>query len=87
MTGKEKHRLKWLPVGTDAETVARYVAILDMPEAERELIVAAMTAADYELYNEIETARAMYVPPVDRNPGSITPDKQKAYPERYGWKP
>lgn len=81
---KDTLRLKWLPVGLDIETLAEYVEILDMEPADRQALEKSLPVEKQETLIEVETARAMYQPPQDRNPGSITPEKVAAHPERYG---
>lgn len=86
---KEQLKLKYLPLDFDFEKVDEYERYLAMSDDEQKAFVADMSNDEYEFWNALETARALYQDPVDRDPGSITQDKVDAYPERYGygWKP
>lgn len=84
---KNKLRLKYLPVDFDLGQIDEYERYLDMSGDEKKTFVADMSDDEFELWNALETSRALYQDPVDRNPGSITEEKVAAYPERYGWKP
>ncbi|MGO4569982.1 hypothetical protein AB4Z52_34365 [Rhizobium sp. 2YAF20] len=83
---RDHYRLKWIPVGLTAEQMEAYRGYLDMTEDERSVIGKTVTNEELELLLELETARAMYVEPEDRQPGSITEAKVARYPERYNWK-
>ncbi len=54
-----------------------------MPPEERATRYLDMSPRDVDLWLEIETARDLYVDPVDRESG-ITEDKVARHPERYG---
>lgn len=86
---KERLKLKYLPLDFDFEKVDEYERYFAMSDDEQKTFVADMSNDEYEFWNALETARALYQDPVDRDPGSITQDKVDAYPERYGyvWKP
>lgn len=80
---KDRLRLKYLPVDFDFERVDEYQRYLSMSGDEQKAYVAGMSNEEYEFWNSLETSRALYQDPVDRNPGSITQDKVDRYPERY----
>ncbi|TCA17392.1 hypothetical protein E0H68_06355 [Rhizobium leguminosarum bv. viciae] len=77
-------RVKWLPIqepsGDDIEHLAEH---LSLSACELSAAVRAMSDDDAELFIELETARALYVDPIDRESG-ITEAKVARYPERYG---
>ncbi len=82
----DRLRLKWLP--TDNEDGVREIeSFLGLSETEQTDLIQAADNEQAEWYIEILTSRAMYVPAVDRNPGSITVEKVAAYPDRYQWSP
>lgn len=83
---KERLRLKYLPFNFNLEQVEEYERYLKMTDDEQRAFVADMSNEEYEFWNALETSRALYVDPVDRNPGSITQDKVNRYPQRYGWR-
>ena len=84
---KERLKLKYLPLGFDFEKVDEYERYLSMSDDEQKVFVADMSNDEYEVWNALETARALYQDPVDRYPGSITEDKVERYSDRYGWTP
>lgn len=82
---RDRFRLKWIPVGLSSGQLDHYVRFLDMAEDEKSVFQRTVTGDEMELLLELETARAMYLDPVDREPGSITEAKVAKYPERYRW--
>lgn len=84
---KDRLRLKYLPVDFDLDQVDEYERYLSMSEAEQKAFVSGMSTDEYEIWNDLETARAVYVDPVDKMDGSITEAKVAAHPDRYEWKP
>ncbi|NTI03173.1 hypothetical protein G6K88_14205 [Agrobacterium rhizogenes] len=86
---KEELQLKWIPFaeGFDYDDYDRYRNFLALSDDDQSAVMEPMTTTEAELYIALLTSRAMYVSPVDRNPGSITQDKVDAYPERYKWEP
>lgn len=84
---KERLKLKYLPFDFVFEKVDEYERYLSMSDDERNAFVADMSNEEFEFWCALETARALYQDPVDRDPGSITQDKVDAYPDRYEWKP
>lgn len=83
-TIRERLRLKYLPLGEgfDADDIEKYERHLALSNSDRSLEVKAMGDEAAQLYIELEVARALYVPPVDRE-GGITEAKIARYPERY----
>lgn len=84
---KERLRLKYLPVDFDFARIDDYERYLSMSDDEQRAFVSGMSNVEYEFWNALETSRALYQDPVDRNPGSITQDKVDGYPGRYNCKP
>lgn len=82
---RERLKLHCLPLDFDFDSVDEYERYLSMTVDEQKAFVADMSNDEYEFWNALETARALYQDPVDRNPGSITEDKVERYPERYGY--
>lgn len=80
---KDRLRLKYLPVNFDFERVDEYQRYLSMSGDEQKAYVADMSNQEYEFWNALETARALYVDPLDRQDGSITEAKVARHPERY----
>lgn len=84
---KAKLRLKYLPVDFDIDRIDEYGRYLEMSDDEQRTFVADMPTEEYEFWNALETSRALYVNPLDRQDGSITHAKVARHPDRYGWKP
>ena len=82
---KERLKLKHVPWNFDYDRIEEYERYLEMTDDEQRAFVADMSNEEYEFWNALETSRALYVDPVDRQ-GSITEAKVARYPERYGWK-
>lgn len=76
-------RLKYLPVDFDFGQIDEYDRYLEMSDDEQRSFVADMSNVEYEFWNALETSRALYVDPLDRQDGSITEAKFARYPERY----
>ena len=79
-------RLKWIPGDPSADEILRYDNYLALTNAEQSALMRGMSGDELEIYIELETARALYVDPIDREPG-ITEAKVARYPERYRWEP
>lgn len=84
---KERFKLKYLPFSPTPELIEKVEAFLALSDDEQKQVLETSFNEDAELWISVLTARALYVDPVDRNPGSITEDKVARYPDRYGWKP
>ena len=83
---RDRLKLKYLPFNSDdPDLLAAAERFLAMSDDEQAAFVRVLFNEEYEFYNNIMTARALYKPPVDRDPGSITEAKVAAYPERYQW--
>lgn len=83
---RDRLRLKYIPFdASDPELVAEVERFLALSPDEQHEFTRVLFNEEYEFYNGIQTARALYKPPVDRDPGSITEEKVRAYPERYRW--
>jgi len=83
---RDRLKLKYLPFyADDADLVAEVDRFLALSPDEQAAFTELLYNEEYEFYNGIQTARALYKPPVDRDPGSITEEKVRAYPERYRW--
>jgi hypothetical protein len=80
---KERLRLDYLPIGFDHGQIDEYERYLEMSVDEQKAYVAGMNNQEYEFWNALETALALYVDPLDRQDGSITEDKVARHPERY----
>ncbi|MCJ7997749.1 hypothetical protein J5N58_24475 [Rhizobium cremeum] len=79
-------QLKWLPIeNPSAAETERMDEYLALPDSERSAAIRSMSEDEAEWYIELETARALYVDPVDR--GGITAAKLARYPDRYRWDP
>lgn len=76
-------RMKWIPGDPSADDILRYDDWLALPPEERGARYRHMTDDEADVWLEIETARGLYVDPVDRESG-ITEAKLAKYPERYG---
>ena len=74
-------RLKYLPVDFDFDRIKEYDRYLSMSDDEQKTFLADMPTEEYEFLNALETARALYVDPVDRQGGSITEAKVVAHPD------
>lgn len=84
---KKKLQLKYLPVNFDFQRIDEYERYLSMSDDEQKAFVGSMSNVEYEFWNSLETARALYVHPLDRQDGSITDAKIARHPERSDWKP
>lgn len=84
---KDRLKLKYLPGDFDLDQIDEYQRYLSMSKAEQKAFLADLTTDDVEFWIDLETARALYVDPLDRMDGSITEAKVAAYPDRYNWKP
>jgi hypothetical protein len=84
---KDRLRLKYLPVDFDHDRIDEYERYLSMSDDDQSAFVRGMLTEEYEFWNDLETARALYVDTADKMDGSITEAKVDRYPERYGWKP
>jgi hypothetical protein len=84
---KERLKLKYLPFEPTSELIEQAGAFLSLSDADRSHRLETSYNEEAEFLIAIETARALYRDPADRNPGSITEDKVARYPDRYGWKP
>lgn len=83
---RDRLKLKYLPFNAnDADTLAEVERFLALSDDEQATFTELLFNEEYEFYNGIQTARALYKSPVDRDPGSITQAKVAAYPERYRW--
>jgi hypothetical protein len=82
----DRLQLKWLPTDT-VDGVREIESFLQLLDCDQTDLIQAADNEQAEWYIEILTSRAMYVSPVDRDPGSITQDKVDAYPDRYRWEP
>lgn len=82
---KDRLKLKYLPVDFDFNLVQEYERYLSMSDGEQTTFVSGMPTEEYEFWNDLETARALYIDPVDKRDGSITQAKVDAHPDRYGW--
>lgn len=80
---RDRYRLKWIADGLDEPQLEAYLGFLDTTDDEREIASRTVGPEELELLQALETARAMYLAPEDRNPGSITEAKVARYPERY----
>lgn len=79
-------RVKWIPGDPCADQILRYDDYLALSDAKRSALMTGMSGDELEVYVELETARALYVDPVDRESG-ITEAKVQRYQERYRWDP
>jgi len=79
-------RVKWIPGDPSGDDVLRFDDYLALSDAEQSALMKDMSGNELEIYIELETARALYVDPVDRESG-ITEAKVGRYPERYRWSP
>lgn len=79
-------RMKWIPGDPSADDILSYDDWLALPPEERDARYRHMSETDADFWVEVETARALYRDPVDREPG-ITEAKVARYPERYRWSP
>ena len=83
---RDRLKLKYLPFNAqDADLVAEVERFLAMSDDEQHGFTRVLFNEEYEFWNSIQTARALYKALVDRDPGSITQAKVDAYPERYRW--
>lgn len=80
---KKKLKLKYLPVDFDFDRIGEYERYLAMSDDEQKAYVADMSIAEVDFWVALETARAIYVDPLDKRDGSITQDKVDRHPERY----
>ncbi|RVP48115.1 hypothetical protein [Sinorhizobium medicae] len=76
-------RVKWIPGDPTGDDIVRFDDHLSLSPAEQLTAVREMSDDEAEFWMELETARALYVDPVDRESG-ITEAKVARYPERYG---
>lgn len=76
-------RMKWIPGDPLGDDILRYEDFLTLPPEERSARYRHMTEEDAEFWVEIETARVLYVDPVDRESG-ITEAKVARYSDPYG---
>ncbi len=76
-------RMRWIPGDPSGDDIVRYDDYLALSDEERSSAIREMSDRDAEFYIELETARALYVDPVDRESG-ITEAKVARY-ERYRW--
>jgi hypothetical protein len=74
-TLRDHYRLRWIPIGLEEEQLEAYRDYLDMTDDERSIVTRTVGPEELELLLELETARAMYLDPADRDPGSITKAK------------
>lgn len=82
-TLKDWLRMKWIPGDPTGDDILRFDEWLALPPEERMARYRHMSPDDVDRWLEVETARGLYVDPVDREPG-ITEAKVARYPERYG---
>lgn len=83
---RDRLRLKYLPFDADdPDVLAEVERFLSMSDEEQYEFTRLLFNEEYEFWNSLMTARALYKAPVDRDPGSITQAKVDAYPERYRW--
>lgn len=75
-------QMKWIPGDPTADDILRYDDWLALPPEERSAWYRHMIEDDADFWLEVETARGLYVDPVDREPG-ITGAKVARYPDRY----
>lgn len=75
-------RMKWIPGDPSADDIVLYDYWLALPPEERVARYRHMTDDEADVWIEIETARALYVDPIDRESG-ITEAKVSRYPDRY----
>jgi len=80
---KGKLKLKYLPVDFDFGQIEQYERYLSMSGDEQKAFVGRMSNVEYEFWNSLETARALYVHPLDRQDGSITEAKIARHPGLY----
>ncbi|TZG36614.1 hypothetical protein [Agrobacterium sp. B1(2019)] len=79
-------RLKYLPLDFDFGQIDECERYLEMSDDQQRAFVSDMNNEEYEFWNALETSRALYVNPLDKQDGSITEAKVAAHPKRYGWK-
>lgn len=84
---KDRLKLKYLPVDFDLDKIDEYERYLSMSDEDQKAFVADMPTGRIDFWIDLETSRALYVDPVDRQDGSITEAKVARYPDRYGWNP
>jgi hypothetical protein len=80
---KERLRLKYVPFSPTPEAVAEAEAFLSLSDAERSRRMKTACNEKVEFLISLETARTLYVDPLDRQDGLITEAKVARYPERY----
>ena len=80
---KDRYRLKYLPV--EAEYVDHYRDFLKLTVQEQDAILQTLDGPEYELFQSFQVSQAMYVPPEERDTGTITAEKVAAHPDRYRW--
>ena len=76
-------RMRWIPGDPSGADIVRYDDYLALSGEERSAAIREMSDEDADHWIEIETARDLYVDPVDRESG-ITEAKVARYPARYG---
>jgi len=79
-------RVKWIPGDPSGDEIVRYDDYLALSDAEQSALMRDMSVDEIEFYLDLETARALYVDPVDRERG-VTEAKVARHPERYRWDP
>lgn len=75
-------RMRWIPGDPSGDDIVRYDDWLSMPPEERAARFRHMSPDEVDAWLEVETARDLYVDPIDRESG-ITEAKVALYPERY----
>ncbi|MBY3594183.1 hypothetical protein HJA87_30605 [Rhizobium bangladeshense] len=80
---KERLRLKYVPFSPTPEMIEQAEAFLSLSDAERAHRLETAYNEEAEFLISLETARALYVDPLDKRDGSITEAKVARYPERY----
>lgn len=80
---KERLQLKYLPFSPTPEMIASAEAFLLLSDAERSRRLETAPNDEVEFLISLETARALYVDPLDKRDGSFTEAKIARYPERY----
>ncbi|MBY5820040.1 hypothetical protein HFN60_31095 [Rhizobium leguminosarum] len=80
---REQLKLKYIPFEPTPELIAKAEAFLLLSDAERSRRLETAPNDEVEFLISLETARALYVNPLDRRDGSITDAKVARYPERY----
>ena len=80
---RDRLRLKYVPFDPTPELITEAEAFLSLSDTERSHRLETAYNEKAEFLISLETARALYVDPVDRQDGLITQAKVDRHPDRY----